>query len=134
MDVAAECVGFGFVEDGAFGASPRVVEQRFEDVGCREGDDIAVNRELDWVLRIVGADDQGFREVRSATVGQWLRYIVKEEDVSTFLSRLLAQQRCFLLDAAPLWQPMRAVPLCSAAFVKIATMVGNKPKETGMIW
>jgi len=56
VDVAAEGVGFGVVEDDAFGASPRVVEERFEDVGCGEGDDVAVDWELDWMLGIVGAD------------------------------------------------------------------------------
>jgi len=70
VDVAAESVGFGVVEDYAFGASPRVVEERFEDEGCGEGDDVAVDRELNWMLGVVGADGQVFREVRSATVSQ----------------------------------------------------------------
>ena len=70
MHVATEGVGFGVMEDYAFGASFRVIEQRLEDIGCGGCDDVAVDREFDGALRIVGTDGESVREVRSATLGQ----------------------------------------------------------------
>lgn len=70
MQVATEGVGFGVMEDYALSSSFRVIEQRLEDIGCGGCDDVAVDREFDWALRIVGTDGESVREVRSATLGQ----------------------------------------------------------------
>ena len=59
VDVAAEGVGFGVVEDYAFGASFRVVKERFEDRRCGEGDEVSVDGELNGMLGIVGANGEG---------------------------------------------------------------------------
>ena len=60
VDVAAEGVGFGVVEDNAFGASFRVVKERFEDRRCGEGDEVSVDGELNGMFGVVGADGEGF--------------------------------------------------------------------------
>jgi hypothetical protein len=57
--VTAEGVDSGVMEDYAFGASRRAVEERLEDVRGGSGDDVAVNGELAGLLRtVVGADGQ----------------------------------------------------------------------------